>query len=123
MHTHTIIDGNPSTVWHQSSDKKMPVDLVIDFGKIENLIGFKYLPNQRGRNPGIITNYQFYASTDNKDWELADQGEFSNIRNNPSWQIRKFSPVSGLYIRFRALDNSEKDDNTAYAEVDVITNE
>ena len=31
-----ILDGDPSTAWHQSKDKKIPVDLVIDLGKRRN---------------------------------------------------------------------------------------
>ena len=50
-----ILDGDPSTAWHQSKDKKMPVDLVIDLGKEETLSGFRYLPDQDIWNPGIIS--------------------------------------------------------------------
>ena len=117
-----IIDGNPATVWYQSNDKKMPVDLVIDLGKEQDLCGFRYLPAQIFWNPGIITNYRFYVSGDNKDWKLVDQGEFSNIKNNPSWQIKKFASVKARYIKFKALGNTEGNDRTGYAEVDVITN-
>ena len=43
---YAILDGNPATTWHQSTDKKLPIDLVIDLGKEENLAGFRYLPDQ-----------------------------------------------------------------------------
>ena len=119
---YALLDGNPFSAWHQGKDKKMPVDLVIDLGKEENLSGFRYLPNQSIWSPGIITNYQFYVSQDNKKWNLVDQGEFSNIKNNPLWQIKKFSPIKARYIKLRALSNTAGNNNTAYAEVDVITN-
>lgn len=32
-------DGDPTTVWRQSGTQKIPIDLVIDWGKEENLIG------------------------------------------------------------------------------------
>ena len=118
---YAILDGNPSTSWHQSKDKKMPIDLVIDLGKEENLSGFRYLPDQGLWNPGIITNYQFYVSNDNVEWKLVDEGEFSNIKNNPLWQIKKFAAQRARYVRLRALKNTEGNDNTGYAEVDVIT--
>jgi hypothetical protein len=51
----------------------------------------RYLPDQGLWNLGIITNYQFYVSNDNVEWKLADDGEFSNIKNNPLWQIKKFA--------------------------------
>src|SRR5450759_169894 len=73
-----ILDGNPSTAWHQSRDLKMPVDLVIDLGTEQNLCGFRYLPDQI-RATGYISNYQFYVSKDNSDWKLVDEGEFGNI--------------------------------------------
>jgi len=119
---YTILDGNSTTVWHQSSDKKMPVDLVIDLGTDYNLCGFKYLPDQSKWSSGIITNYQFSVSTDNKDWKLVSEGEFSNIKNNPLWQIKKIVTEKARYIKLRALKNTEGNNNAGYAEVDVITN-
>jgi len=116
-----ILDGNTSSTWHQGRDKKVPVDLVIDLGKEYNLSGFRYFPDQGMWGPGIITNYQFYVSADNKEWKLVSEGEFSNIKNNPLWQIKKFASQKARYIKFTALKNAEGNDNIGYAEVDVIT--
>jgi len=116
-----ILDGNPSSVWHQR-DKKMPVDLVIDLGSGQNLVGFKYLPDQNKWSSGIITSYQFYLSEDKVEWKLVNEGEFSNIKNNPVWQIRNFSPVNARFIKLKAIKNTSGDDVAGYAEVDVITN-
>ncbi len=120
---YALIDGDPNTAWHQNSESKMPVDLVIDLGKELSLCGFRYFPDQRLWGPGIISNYQLYVSDDNKIWKLADQGEFSNIRNNPVWQIKNFDPAKARYIKFTALKNTQGDHETGYAEVDVITSE
>jgi alpha-L-fucosidase len=116
----SILDGNTSTSWNQR-DKKMPIDLVIDLGKRYNLSGFKYLPDQNKWGSGIITNYQFYVSDDNINWKLTDEGEFSNIKNNPVWQTKTFLPAHARYFKFRALKNTSNDDVAGYAEVDVIT--
>jgi alpha-L-fucosidase len=116
-----ILDGNPSTAWHQNSDKELPIDLVIDLGNEQNLCGFRYFPHQSKWGPGIITHYQFYVSNDTTEWKLVDQGEFSNIKNNPVWQNKKFEPEKARYIKLRALANTESNNNTGYAEVDVIT--
>ena len=116
-----IIDGNVSSVWHQRGEIKMPIDLVVDLGAVYNVAGFKYLPDQGRWSSGIITTYQFYVSDDNKKWKLVDQGEFSNIKNNPVWQIKNFSPVDARYIKLRALKNTSNDDVAGYAELDVIT--
>jgi alpha-L-fucosidase len=120
---YAILDGNTSTTWHQQGkDKKMPVDLVIDLGNEQTLNGFKYHPDQGTWGPGIITHYEFYVSPDNKKWKLVNRGEFSNIKNNPLWQIKNFSIEKARYIKLRALKNTESNNNTGYAEVDVITN-
>ena len=115
-----VIDGDPATAWYQERDTKLPADLDIDMGKTENIAGFKYLPGQ-GRTEGIITHYQFYVSEDNKEWKIADEGEFSNIKNNPLWQVKEFKPVKARYIRLRALRNTQQNDAAGYAELDVIT--
>jgi len=117
-----IIDGNTSTVWHQRGNKKMPIDLVIDFGKTYKVNGFKYLPDQNRWSSGMITNYEFYVSEDNLEWKLVNEGEFSNIKNNPVWQIRNFSQVNARYIKLKAIKNTSNNDVAGYAEVDVITN-
>ena len=117
----TIIDGNPNSAWHQPRNTRLPADLVIDLGKELNLSGFKYYPDQTMWGPGIITQYEFYVSNDNADWKLVDKGEFSNIKNNPTWQTKKFKPVKARYIKLRALKNTENNNNLGYAEVDVIT--
>ena len=118
---YAVIDGDTKTSWHQSSDKKLPVDLVIDLGKQQNVCGFRYFPDQALWGPGIITNYRFYVSNDNRKWKLADQGEFSNIKNNPLWQVKEFAPENIRYIKFQALGNTEDNNNIGYAEVDIIT--
>jgi alpha-L-fucosidase len=118
---YAVIDGDPSTSWHQPRDKRLPSDLIIDLGKEENLVGFRYYPDQRLWGPGIITHYQFYVSNDNKEWKLVSEGEFSNIRNNPLWQVKKFAAVNARYIKLKALKNSENNDNIGYGEVDLIT--
>ena len=118
---YAILDGNTSTVWHQKSGKKLPIDLVIDLENSYNICGFKYLPDQARWSSGIITHYQFYISDDNKKWILADQGEFSNIDNNPVWQIKNFVPAKARFIKLRALKTTWGDDVAGYAEVDVVT--
>jgi alpha-L-fucosidase len=117
-----ILDGNPSTVWHKRGDKIMPFDLVIDLGNEYNICGFRYLPDQNKWSSGIITNYKFYVSGDKKNWKLVNEGEFSNIKNNPVWQTRNFTPVNARYVKLTALKNTQGDDVAGYAEIDLITN-
>jgi alpha-L-fucosidase len=119
---YAILDGNPATSWKQGKDKAMPVDLVIDLGSEKTLTGFRYFPDQGQWGPGIIAEYEFHVSTDNAEWKLADKGEFSNIKNNRVWQLKKFAPAKGRYIKLRALRNTDGNNDVGYAEVDVITN-
>ena len=114
-----ILDGDANSVWHLN--KALPVDLVIDLGKIESLVGFRYLPDQDLRSKGIVTKYKFYVSTDNKNWQLVNEGEFSNINNNPLWQNKVFKLAKARYIKFTALENTKGDNVAGFAEIDVVT--
>lgn len=116
-----VLDGNVNSSWHQSRNAKMPVELIIDLGKAENLTGFRYLPDQNWWADGsIITHYQFFVSTDNQEWKLVSEGEFANIKNNPFWQTKTFSAIQGRYIKLKALQNAQAT-ASGYAEIDVIT--
>lgn len=119
---YAIIDGNQATAWHQPRRTTLPADLVIDLGDDIELIGFRYFPDQTLWGPGIITEYQFFVSSDNKKWKLVSEGEFSNIKNNPLWQAKNFEPAKARYIKLRALKNTEGNNNIGYAEFNVITN-
>ncbi len=116
-----VLDGNPSTAWHQGKNQPLPVDLIIDLDKAETLTGFKYLPDQNIWNPAIIASYEFYISDDNATWKLAAAGEFANIKNNPLWQVKTFAPAKARYIKLRSLRNIDASVETGYAEVDVVT--
>jgi len=118
---YTILDGNLSSQWYQDKNQKMPVDLVIDLGKVENVSGFKYLPDQHWWATGIIMNYSFFVSHDGQEWKLVDGGEFANIKNNPLWQSKSFAPIKTRYIKLQALRNTQNDNAVGYAEIDVIT--
>ena len=89
-------------------------------GELANLAGFRYRPDQHPTS-GIITDYEFYTSTDTAQWTLVDKGEFSNIRNNPVLQVKTFPPVRGRYVRLRALRNTHSGAAAGYGEFDVIT--
>ena len=115
-----ILDGEQHTAWHRREG--VPSDLIIDLGQEYDLTGFRYLPDQSYIFPsGIISQYEFSVSTDNKHWKLVSSGEFSNIRNNPLWQIKRFKQVKGRYIKFRALKNTHNNDIVGYAEIDILT--
>lgn len=117
-----ILDGDPKTSWCMMNDKKKPYELVINLGSEQNLCGFKYLPDQNRWPCAFIFNYEFFVSNNNINWKLVSNGEFSNIKNNPVMQIRRFLPVKARYIKLKPVTNTEAvNDKCGYAEVDVIT--
>jgi len=116
-----IIDGNSSTAWHQNNNIKLPANVVIDLRKEENLVGFKYLPDQSLWGGGLISQYQFFVSNDGNEWKLASEGEFSNIKNNPLWQTKMIAATKARYIKLSAVKNADNNNNIGYAEIDVIT--
>ena len=114
-----VLDGKEYTSWQKD---KVPTDLIIDLGKEENLVGFRYLPDQNWwAEASIISQYQFYLSNDNSNWQLVSEGEFANIKNNPTWQIKEFVDVKARYIKLKALKNIQENSATGYAEIDILT--
>jgi alpha-L-fucosidase len=113
-------DGNPNTSWRKTG-KKFPLDVVIDLGQTTTLKGFTYLPEQSRWSSGIVFKYQFFTSTNGRNWKQVSKGEFSNIKNSPIWQKKLFSPTKARYVKFKAL--STTDDRTAIgiAEFDILT--
>jgi alpha-L-fucosidase len=116
-----ILDGLESTSWHQQQNTTAPVDLVIDLGQTEKLAGFRYLSDQNWWASDIVTNYAFYISNDNNQWQLVASGEFANIKNNPLWQTNRFKPTNARYIKLSALHNIQNNNAAGYAEIDIIT--
>ncbi|WP_460541604.1 alpha-L-fucosidase [Echinicola sediminis] len=116
-----ILDGDSHSVWHPEVEK-LPFELKIDLGKVQEIAGFKYLPDQNRWSSGIIFNYELLVSVDGDRWKKVQEGEFSNIKNSPIWQEKVFTTAEkGRYILFRALDNVNQDQAVGIAEFDVIT--
>lgn len=113
------IDGMEGSWW--GSKKEEPVqELVIDLGETVSLSGFTYLPVQSRYFSGLISNYEFYTSPDNRNWKKAAEGEFSNIQNSPIWQRVTFAAQPARYVRLKAsktVDNNPP----AFAEIGVLT--
>jgi alpha-L-fucosidase len=118
------IDDDPETIWHtewRSSSKGHPHEIQIELGEVVELAGFTYLPRGGGLN-GTILKYEFYVSKDGKDWgQAVSSGEFSNIKNNPVLQTKRFSEVvTGRFIRLVALSEVNGQVWTSAAEIGVV---
>ena len=55
------------------------------------------------------------------NWKLANEGEFSNIKNNPFWQVKNFESTTARYIKFTAMKNANEKSAAGYSEFDIIT--
>ena len=118
-----LLDGDAGTQWYAPQASNMPVDLVIDLGREENIRGFRYLPDQHWWASGIISSYRFFVSANGVEWTMADAGEFANIKNNPVEQSKTFTPQRARFIKLQALQNTQGDNRVGYAEFDIITDE
>ncbi|NKI27965.1 alpha-L-fucosidase [Arenibacter sp. 6A1] len=115
-----IIDDNLTSSW-TSGAKDSPNEVIIDLGKTYLLQGFTYMPIQ-GRWPfGIISQYEFSTSTDNKTWTIASTGEFSNIKNNPIEQTVKFKTSEARYIKLKGVKIIDDDKRLSVGEIGVFT--
>jgi alpha-L-fucosidase len=114
-----VLDGNEYTSWQKH---KTPTEFVIDLGKVENLVGFRYLSDQNWwADASIVSHYQFFVSDEGSTWKLMSEGEFSNIKNNPTWQIKSFEETKARFIKLKALKNIKENSNSGYAEIDILT--
>ena len=96
-----------------------PKQMIIDWDSEQTITAFRYLPPQ-GAKEGIVTHYTLWASTDWSNWTKLASGEFSNIVNNPIWQIIKFeTPVKAKILRLDA-DRLAEGDRMAFSDFEVI---
>ncbi|MDC6366913.1 MULTISPECIES: alpha-L-fucosidase [Flavobacteriaceae] len=116
-----LMDGNPYTYWSGDKEYKGPQEIVIDLGQSYWVNGFTYWPNQDRYYFGLIKEYSFYTSTDGKQWQLANKGEFSNIKNNRIEQTINFQPQRARYIKLRADELIGEDVRASFAEVGILT--
>jgi len=115
-----IFDGLPGTSWN--SEANTHLDIIIDLGEQMNLSGFSYLPDQGRWNQGIIGSYELYLNTTPGNWgKPVSKGEFSNIRNSPVLQIKRFNSIKGRFLRFKAISPAIENGHTGIAEFDIIT--
>lgn len=114
-----VFDGNPSTLWRSRAGATLPQALTIDMKSPARISGFSYLPRQDGIAEGNILSYKFETSSDAQNWSQAAQGEFGNIRNNPSRQDVKFNTVIARFFRFTAVGEVNGKSQVAAAEITV----
>jgi alpha-L-fucosidase len=118
--TRFIFDGNPESAW--LINENTPVDIVVDLSEKLNISGVTYLPDQGRWNQGIISRYEIYISMEGKNWgQPVSQGEFANIKNSPILQNIEFVPVTGRFLKFRAVSPADENGRMGIAEIDIVT--
>ncbi|MCP9768364.1 alpha-L-fucosidase [Lacihabitans sp. LS3-19] len=120
LNANKALDGNDYTSFQLG---KAQNDFIIDLGKNLIISGFRYLSDQNWwAEASIITEYQFFVSENNLDWKVVSDGEFSNIKNNPTWQVKTFNPMNVRYIKLKATKTVGENSNAGIAEIEIITN-
>lgn len=113
---HRILDENPSTYSVFSIDE----NICIDLGEIQDLFGFEYLP-MSDEPERVVSQYEFYISTDGEKWKKVAEGEFGNIRNNPIAQKVNFEEGRGRYIKFQPVKTLGAGDQYVIGEIGVVS--
>lgn len=116
-----IIDEDGASWWSSSREEELPQEVVIDLGEEYSLEGFTYYPPQDRWSFGIIADYEFEVSKDNKEWEMAASGEFGNIQNNPIEQTVTFKPMNGRFIKLKGIRTTDNSGAISIGELGVIT--
>jgi hypothetical protein len=115
------IDGDPNTCWHtqwRTATPPHPHEIQIDLQRVVELKGFRYLPRQDMTN-GRIARYEFFVSSDGKDWgAAAARGTFPN--DNQQREVLLKKPQAARFIRLVALSEVSGHPFASVAELDVI---
>jgi len=126
------IDGNPSTMWVTQfcpGSVPGPHEIRINLGVSHWLSALQYLPRQDGCSYGWIKQYEIYVSSDGVNWGTPVATGIFNYGNLatgcpgagvPAALQVNFTPVSGQYIRLRALSEITSNPWTTAAEINVI---
>ena len=116
-----LIDEDPKTFWATEEKVTQPQEVVIDLGSAYLLQGFSYWPIQERYPSGIITDYEFWVSTDDRNWKQVAKGEFANIVNSRIEQTVRFDAVMARYFKLRAVKTAGDGYQASFAEIGLYT--
>lgn len=115
------IDESPKTFWATEKEVSEPQEIAIDLGDLYSLKGFTYWPIQERYPFGIITQYEFFVSTNNRNWTQVAKGEFSNIVNSRLEQRIYFPKTQSRYIKLKALKVNGETMQASFGEIGIVT--
>jgi len=126
------IDGNASTLWVSQfcgTTAPMPHEIQVDLGAAYTLSAFQYLPRQDGCSNGWIKQYEFYVSSDGKNWgtpRAAGNFDYTGYATTcpgagkpPAFTVA-FPTLAARYVRLRALSEVNGNPWAAVAEFSVL---
>ncbi|MHC5118029.1 MAG: discoidin domain-containing protein [Planctomycetota bacterium] len=117
------IDGKADTIWHtewQEDSPGFPHLIQIDTQNQTAMTGIRWLPRQ-DMFRGLIKDYEIYISTDGKTW--GDPVLTGSFEASPNWMEARFDkPVTGRYLRLKALTGYYDQKYVSIAEIEVLTN-
>ena len=95
-----------------------PHEIQLSLGGTYDLNGFGYVPRQDGGVNGRIADYEFFVSNDGVNWGIpVATGTFAN---DDSVKEVQFAPVTGGFVRLRALSEVNGNPWTSSAELNVF---
>lgn len=117
------IDGKNDTFWHTEWDEDSPGFphlIQIDTQNETAITGIRWLPRQ-DMFRGLIKDYEIYVSSDGETWgDPVLTGIFEESQN---WiEVRFDKPVTGRYMRLKALTGRHNLKYVSVAEIEVLTN-
>jgi len=116
-------DDNPGSAWataRKGGIGEPPQWVSVDFGKQLMVEAVTYLPRQQGSATDAVAQYRIETSLDGEHWQVAAEGEFSNILNNPVEQVIVLdTPVSARHLRFTGLRAAGNAPHIGVAELGV----
>lgn len=127
-----LLDDNPGTYWHTyHADKKLsapPHEVVFDMGCELMVSALTMTPRLTSEyfdtGYGTPDRCEFHLSLDGREWTLAIQGEFPDIKTNPRAQIVKLdAPIKARYLRFVATHVVDDGDCVVVAGIGAIGQE
>ncbi|MDO4789797.1 MAG: alpha-L-fucosidase [Porphyromonas sp.] len=107
-----LFDGNPYSLVRFPKGEKV-LELLLDAPR--KISGFKLWPNQQRDGNGHIHSYILYV-----DDVKVQEGEFSNIKNNPVLQTVQFAPVKGQKVKLVAKEVVDNVERVVLSDFDLI---
>jgi endo-alpha-N-acetylgalactosaminidase len=115
------VDGDSATFWHtqwQDASPAHPHEIIIELTPSCAIKGFTYLPRQDESDHGNIKGYEFYVSTDGKEFgEPVKKGTFEEGKEK---KTVTFEPKTCRFIKLKALSEVNGEAWTSAAEIGVV---